>query len=57
MMKCPDCGGRLEVVRACRKVAMKCQECGREYRIHEVADQLDPETEEILGRWTAIIYD
>jgi len=57
MMKCPDCGGRLEVLRACRKVAMKCQKCGREYRIHEVADQLDAETEEILGRWTAIIYD
>jgi len=25
--------------------------------IHEVADQLDPETEEALKRYTAIIYD
>ncbi len=57
MMKCPDCRGKLEIVRACRKVAMKCGECGREYRIHEVADQIDEEAEEALGRWTAIVYD
>jgi len=36
---------------------MQCQECGREYQIHEVADQLDPETEEMLERYTVIIYD
>ena len=57
MMECPECKGRLEIVRACRKVAMRCEKCGREFRIHEVADQLDEETEEKLGSWTAIIYD
>jgi hypothetical protein len=36
---------------------MRCQTCGHEYQIHEVADQLDVETEEILSRWTCIIYD
>jgi len=56
-MECPECKGRLEIVRACRKVAMRCEKCGREFRIHEVADQLDEETEEKLGSWTAIIYD
>ncbi len=36
---------------------MQCNGCRHEYQIHEVADQLDPETEEILERYTAIIYD
>jgi len=57
MMRCKECRGRLEVLRMCRRVRMKCDKCGREYRIHEVADQLDPETEEILSRYTAIVYD
>lgn len=43
--------------RACRRVRMKCTACGHEYQIHEVADQLDEETEAILERWTCIIYD
>jgi hypothetical protein len=36
---------------------MKCTSCGKEYQIHEVAADLDPETEKILERYTAIIYD
>ena len=56
-MKCPDCGGELEVLRQCRRVRLKCRECGREYQIHEVAAQLDEAIEEILARYTAIIYD
>jgi hypothetical protein len=36
---------------------MQCQKCGCEFHIHEVADQLDRETEEILERYTVIIYD
>jgi DNA-directed RNA polymerase subunit M/transcription elongation factor TFIIS len=57
MMQCKECRGRLEVLRMCRRVRMKCGKCGKEYQIHEVADQLDPETEEILSRYTCIVYD
>jgi len=57
MMTCRLCGGVLEVLRACWKVRMRCQGCGREFQIHEVADQLDPETEDLLARYPAIIYD
>lgn len=56
-MQCKECKGKLEVVRMCGRVRMKCTKCSRQYQIHEVADQLDAETEEILSRWTAIIYD
>jgi len=56
-MKCPDCAGELEVLRQCRRVRMKCRQCGREYQIHEVAAELDEAAEEALARYTAIIYD
>lgn len=56
-MKCPDCDGRLEVLRMCRRVRLRCPACGREYQVHEVAHLLDPETEAILERYTCIIYD
>ena len=36
---------------------MQCKKCGEEYQIHEVADQLDRETEDMLARYTSIIYD
>jgi hypothetical protein len=36
---------------------MQCKACRQEYQIHEIADLLDPETEEILERYAAIIYD
>jgi predicted amidophosphoribosyltransferase len=56
-MTCKNCKGQLEIIRACRKICMQCKECGQEFKIHEVADQLDSETEEILKRYTVIIYD
>jgi len=57
-MRCRECGrGELEVVRRCRQVRLRCRECGREYQVHEVAGDLDPETEELLARYTCIIYD
>lgn len=56
-MKCKNCDGQLEIVRMCRKIRMQCKKCRREYHIHEVADQLDPETEELLESYTVIIYD
>ena len=56
-MKCCQCDAKLEVVRRCRQVAMKCSGCGREYQIHEVAADLDQETEAILECYTCIIYD
>ena len=36
---------------------MKCAKCGKEFHIHEVADRLDAETEELLARYPSIIYD
>ena len=56
-MKCKNCGDKLEVYRACRRVRMKCSSCKKEFQIHEVADQLDEETEEIPSRYTTIVYD
>jgi predicted amidophosphoribosyltransferase len=56
-MICEDCGAKLKVVRRCRQVRLKCDGCGREFQVHEVADRLDAETEEILANSTSIIYD
>jgi hypothetical protein len=36
---------------------MHCKGCGKEYLIHEVADRLDKETEEMLATYPTIIYD
>jgi uncharacterized protein YbaR (Trm112 family) len=56
-MQCPECEGKLEVARSCRRVRMCCAACGHEFQIHEVADRLDAEAEELLSRYTAVIYD
>ena len=56
-MECRKCKGRLEILRMCRKIRMQCKKCGEEFQIHQVADQLDPETEELLQQYTTIIYD
>jgi DNA-directed RNA polymerase subunit M/transcription elongation factor TFIIS len=56
-MQCRKCGHTLEVNRRCRQVRLKCSGCGHEYQIHEVAADLDQETEELLERYTCIIYD
>lgn len=56
-MKCKKCDGKLEVHRMCRRVRMRCTSCRHEYQIHEVAKDLDQETETILEKYTAIIYD
>jgi uncharacterized protein (DUF983 family) len=57
MMQCKRCLEKLEVFRTCGKVRMRCSGCRHEYQIHEIADELDQETEEILARYTTIIYD
>lgn len=41
----------------CRRIRLKCDSCQREYQIHEVAGDLDPETEKKLENFTTIIYD
>jgi hypothetical protein len=56
-MKCDHCGYKLEVIRRCRQVRLRCTGCRKEYQIHEVASQLDKETEDILGKYTSIVYD
>jgi hypothetical protein len=56
-MQCKECGKKLEVVRRCRQVRLKCAGCRKEYQIHEVAADLDGETEELLAKYTSIIYD
>ena len=56
-MKCKKCNEKLEILRRCRKVRLQCRGCGKEYHIHEVADQLDKETEELLSNHISIIYD
>ena len=56
-MNCKECGEPLEVKRRCRQVRLRCTDCEKEYQIHEVAADLDPETELELERFTCIIYD
>jgi len=56
-MKCRKCSEKLEVLRQCRRIRLKCTGCKHEYHIHEVASDLDPETEAILERYTVLIYD
>lgn len=56
-MTCKKCNGKLDVVRMCRKVRLRCERCLHEYQVHEIADQLDSKTEAILGQYTSIIYD
>lgn len=56
-MKCEKCGHKLEVVRRCSQVRLKCKGCLKEYRVNEIASQLDRETEEELSKYTSIIYD
>lgn len=57
MMKCKKCGSRLEILRSCGSVKMRCTHCDYRFAIHEVADQLDEATELQLARYPAIIYD
>ena len=56
-MQCKKCDGKLKVSRSCGRVRMRCSSCKHEFQIHEVADQLDTETEAILERYTCLIYD
>jgi hypothetical protein len=56
-MKCIKCGEKLEITRRCRQVKLCCSGCSHEYNIHEVAAELDPETEAILENYSCIIYE
>lgn len=56
-MRCKRCGETLEVIRRCQQVKLCCQGCSHEYQIHEVAAELDPETEAVLENYPCIIYD
>ncbi|CAK8722287.1 MAG: hypothetical protein CDV28_11628 [Candidatus Electronema aureum] len=56
-MQCRQCGQKLEVVRRCKQVRLRCESCGREYRIQEVSADLDAEIEKQLERHPCIIYD
>lgn len=57
-MQCKRCGHtQLEVVRRCRQVRLRCEQCGREHHIHELAAELDAKTEKILEQYNSIICD
>jgi hypothetical protein len=56
-MICRKCDGRLEILRICSRVLVQCVECKHKYHIHEVVDQLDSETENLLNRYTCLVYD
>lgn len=57
-MQCKRCGHeKLEIVRRCSQVRLRCESCGREHKIHELAAELDEETEKELARHNSIIYD
>ena len=57
-MQCRQCGHhKLKIVRRCKQVRLRCEHCGREHRIHELAAELDRETEKLLEQHNCIIYD
>jgi hypothetical protein len=56
-MQCRKCNHKLEVLRSCRRIRLRCTGCKKEYQIHEVASDLDPEIEKQLEKYTTIIYD
>lgn len=56
-MKCKECQEALVLFKFCQGIQMRCTGCGRRFSIHEVIDQLDAETEKMLERYNAIIYD
>ncbi len=56
-IKCRECSANLEVLRLCSRIRMRCSKCHREYQIHEIAGDLDPETEKLLENYTVLIYD
>lgn len=58
-MQCRQCGhnSKMEIVRRCKQVRLRCEKCGWEHRIHELAAELDPETEKLLEQHNCIIYD
>ncbi len=56
-IKCKECSAELEILRLCRRIRMRCTGCHREYQIHEIASDLDSETEKLLEKYTVIIYD
>jgi hypothetical protein len=57
-MQCRQCGHKkLTIVRRCKQVRLRCENCGKEHRIHELAAELDPETEKLLEQYNCIIYD
>ncbi len=57
MMECIKCEGTLEVFRICRAIKMRCNQSNATFAIHEVAYQLDKETECLLEQYNVIIYD
>ena len=57
MMKCKHCEGRLELLRVCRSVKMKCRACNRTFAIGEVIHLLDEQTLVQLESYNVIIYD
>lgn len=56
-MQCEQCGGKLEILRVCRSVKMKCNDCKRIYPIGDVIEMLDEQTLDKLAAYSVIIYD
>lgn len=46
---CPDCTGKLSVVRRCPYLAMRCASCGKLHEFKDVTDQMDDPFEEEMG--------
>ncbi len=46
---CPDCQGKLQLVRRCPFLAMRCESCGHVHEFKDVADQIDAPFEEEMG--------
>ncbi len=47
-VKCPACGGGMELVRSCQSVTLRCSACGAKYPLTDFIDQMDV-IEEVLG--------
>ena len=56
-MKCKQCQSPLQVLRRCRQIRLQCPRCQKEYRIQELASELDSAMEKELEKFSCIMYD
>jgi len=47
--RCPDCGGRLSVLRSWRRTDLRCRSCNARFPLERFKEAMDEELEEELA--------